>query len=290
MKEYKSHPLAELFPLMPASDIKELADDIKKRGLQNPITLCDGKILDGQHRYEACLIAKVKPRFEIYKGNDPMGFVIAANLKRRHLTTSQKAMVAAAIENMPHGRSEKKDANLHLTRTNAADSLDISPRSVATASKILDESPALAAQVRDGKISVHAAAEKLADKKAERETRKDALGRTVPDEVVPDWDRAESVAARLRSCASEIKVTVERGLADKDIVFAEITNPTIAEASGLHYTLSQIAPHAVCPACQGRQRSKCQLCRRRGWISKFLFNSPAVSAATRALLAKVGSK
>lgn len=122
------------------------------------------------------------------------------------------------------------------------------------------------------------------------EIRKDAIGREIPSDIIEDWDRAATVANRLRSCASEIKVTVERGLSDKDIIFAELTNPIIAEASGLHYTLSQIAPHAVCPACQGRTRKTCQLCRRRGWISKYLYNSPAVSSETKALLEKVAAK
>lgn len=122
------------------------------------------------------------------------------------------------------------------------------------------------------------------------EERKDAIGRIIPNEILPEWDRASEVGSRLRKLASEIKVTVERGLADKDVIFAEITNPTISEAAGLHYTLSQIFPHSVCPACQGKLRNSCQLCRKRGWISKFLFNSPAVSADTRALLEKVAAK
>jgi len=147
---------------------------------------------------------------------------------------------------------------------------------------------------RSGDVTAQAisvAAEAVAAKKPVRpDIRLDTLGRIIPEEVVPDWDRAAAVATRLRSNASEIKLTVERGLADKDIIFAEITNPTIAEASGLHYTLSQIAPHAVCPNCQGRNRKNCQLCRRRGWISKFLFNSPAVSSETKALLAKAAAK
>lgn len=136
--------------------------------------------------------------------------------------------------------------------------------------------------------SISAAAKTIVPKK--EDVRLDCLGRTIPPDVVPDWDRAEQVATRLRSCASEIKVTVERGLTDKDIIFAELTNPTVAEASSLHYTLSQIMPHVVCPTCQGRNRKNCQLCRRRGWISKYIYNSPAVSKATKDILEKAANK
>ena len=149
--------------------------------------------------------------------------------------------------------------------------------------------------------AISIAAEKIEEKKAAAPTpkqpieeaviiRKDAIGRVIPADVIPDWDRADQIAKQLRSCASEIKVTVERGLSDNDIAFAEITNPTIQEAASLHYTLSQIAPHAVCPCCQGKIRAKCQLCKKRGWISKYLWNSPAVSAETKALIEKVAKK
>jgi len=57
--------------------------------------------------------------------------VVSLNLHRRHLTESQRAMIAAKLENMSQGRPEK-DANLHdlrISRTEAADLLQVSPRS-----------------------------------------------------------------------------------------------------------------------------------------------------------------
>jgi hypothetical protein len=121
----------------------------------------------------------------------------------------------------------------------------------------------------------------------EAQDRQDAVGRVIPPGILADWDRAVKVGNHLRSLASEIKVTVERGLADKDIIYGEILNPTISEAISLHYTLSQILPHAVCPTCQGKLPKTCVLCRKRGWISKYLFNSPSVSQATKAIISKV---
>ncbi len=116
--------------------------------------------------------------------------------------------------------------------------------------------------------------------------RMDSIGRLIPEAIVADWDRATETGNHLRSLASEIKVTVERALKDRDLIFAEILNPTISEASALHYGLSQVVPHAVCPDCQGRNRERCQLCRKRGFISKYLWNSPSVSAQTRAIIEK----
>jgi ParB-like nuclease domain len=55
------HPAADLFPLLSEAELKELADDIKKNGLQSPIVLCrseDDKryLLDGRNRLDALAV------------------------------------------------------------------------------------------------------------------------------------------------------------------------------------------------------------------------------------------
>ena len=39
--------------MMDAASLWELADDIRANGLREPITLLDGKVLDGRNRHEA---------------------------------------------------------------------------------------------------------------------------------------------------------------------------------------------------------------------------------------------
>ncbi|HRH15448.1 MAG TPA: hypothetical protein PK225_14010 [Azonexus sp.] len=56
--------------------------------------------------------------------------------KRRHMTESQRAMVAAELANMPPHRPTDKSANLHTSQSAAAEMMEVSPRSVATAAKI----------------------------------------------------------------------------------------------------------------------------------------------------------
>ena len=94
------HPHADLFPLLEGDELQALADDIKEHGQRQPIVMHEGKILDGRNRYLACRMAETEPEFVDYDGTDALGFVVSLNWRRRHLSASQRAFVAAQIANM----------------------------------------------------------------------------------------------------------------------------------------------------------------------------------------------
>src|SRR5438128_5640090 len=64
------------------------------------VFLHEGKVLDGWHRYLACLVKHVPPRLRDYAGEcgSPLSFVLAKNIDRRHLTPGQRALVAARLK------------------------------------------------------------------------------------------------------------------------------------------------------------------------------------------------
>ena len=66
------------------------------------------------------------------------------NLKRRHLSESQRAMVANSLANLPVGRNWYNSANLrnNVSQSDAATMLQVSPRSVATAAMVERDAPA----------------------------------------------------------------------------------------------------------------------------------------------------
>jgi ParB-like chromosome segregation protein Spo0J len=105
--ELKPHELSKLFPPMTHDEFRRFADDLKRHGLLNEIVLLDGKILDGVHRYKACKLAGVEPKYRKFNEKDgsPLELVISQNLHRRHLTASQRAAVAAD-SNMPLGANQ----------------------------------------------------------------------------------------------------------------------------------------------------------------------------------------
>jgi hypothetical protein len=165
------HPLCELFPPIEGTAFDELVTSIKENGLRELIVILDGAILDGRNRYNACLAAGVEPRFTPFKGNDPVRFVLAANIHRRHLNESQRATIAAKIANLAHGGDRKSDqaANLPvLTQAAAAEMLNVSARSVRTARKVLEHAElADVAAITKGQASVSGVAKKLKAKREE---------------------------------------------------------------------------------------------------------------------------
>jgi len=106
----KYHPAADIFPLLPDAELAELAADIAANGLREPIVVSPDGILDGRNRYRACVMAGVVPRFESYQGSDPLAYVVSMNLHRRHLTPTQRAMVA--VDMLPLLEQQAKERML----------------------------------------------------------------------------------------------------------------------------------------------------------------------------------
>lgn len=155
--ELEPHPLAELFPMLSDKEIGELADDIVTYGQREPIVLLDGKVLDGRNRLAACRFADVEPRFVDYDGGDPLGFVLSLNLHRRHLTESQRAMVAAQIVDWDRGINQATAGSANLPTREAARRLSISERAVIAAKRIREYGAGeLVEAIREGRVSVHA--------------------------------------------------------------------------------------------------------------------------------------
>lgn len=105
------HPAAELFPEMTEAEFAELVEDIRANGLHDPIvTTPQREILDGRHRYQACMDLGIDPQFRRYEG-EPWRYVISTNLHRRHLTDTQRARIAAKMANRLRGRPKKNPSD-----------------------------------------------------------------------------------------------------------------------------------------------------------------------------------
>jgi hypothetical protein len=108
---------------MESDEFNKLVEDLKQYGLLTPIVVYEGKILDGRNRDRGCIEAELTPRYVEYTGSDPLGFIVSANLHRRHLTTGQRAMIASKLATMKRGgdrTSEEQRLNLALAPSEAA--------------------------------------------------------------------------------------------------------------------------------------------------------------------------
>jgi N6-adenosine-specific RNA methylase IME4/ParB-like chromosome segregation protein Spo0J len=152
------HPLATLFPLLEGEEFDALVADIKAHGVHEPIVLYGGKILDGRNRYRACGAAGVEPTFAVYQGDDPVAYVVSLNLRRRHLSESQRAMAAAKLATLRDGQRADLIEGLPIGRASAL--LNVGERTVARAREVQERGSAeLVSAVERGAISVSAAAD-----------------------------------------------------------------------------------------------------------------------------------
>ena len=93
----KNHPAADAWPMMDDDRYGELRADIEINGQREPITLCDGMILDGRNRYRACVELSIEPITRDYEG-DPWAFAWSLNGARRDLEATVRALIFKRCE------------------------------------------------------------------------------------------------------------------------------------------------------------------------------------------------
>jgi hypothetical protein len=244
---YKFHKYADLYPLASEEELSRLTEDIKKNGLANPITLHEGQILDGRNRYIACQRAKEEPQFiqwedarcyeEGFYGQDVLEddllmWVIAQNSHRRHLSTSQLAMVAAKVAKMFEENAKKRelagvktDPRAILPQGKSTDLAaktvgGVSGRTVRDAVKVQKASPELAAKVLKGDITVAEAKKQLppdppaASKDSKPQKAKKVLPplpvpEPIPDDIAVPNPKTLKVLGEIEKHAKEIYKLVQ---------------------------------------------------------------------------------
>lgn len=233
----KIHPAAELFPMMSGDELRAMASDIKAYGQNEPCCTLNGSLLDGRNRLKACEMAGVEPIFhELPDDTDPWKYVLTANLHRRHLTPSQRGIVAGKIANMGVGRPRKEivqnctisknedngsnppenDGNEGgMTLDDAAESLDVSRRTVATAKSVIaGAAPELVAAVEAGDVTL-GLAKKLIDECPDKRKQAELAGKgkdaikefvEVPSDAKPS--PKSDPHAIIRKCQKEIDIVM----------------------------------------------------------------------------------
>jgi hypothetical protein len=96
---YTQHPLSARFPNITGAEFAALMNDIQDHGQRVPITLFQGQVLDGWHRYLACRELGLEPTTTDFPGTieEAQAFVFSLNARRRHLDTGQLALLTVEL-------------------------------------------------------------------------------------------------------------------------------------------------------------------------------------------------
>ena len=101
----------------------------------------------------------------------------------------------------------------------------------------------------------------------------DGTGWPVPTQLIPLWQRAGEVQEWL-TVLSRLKGVLRKAQENRDMLFAEVQfSSALSQAEQLWTDMKTAKPFAVCPTCQGQVPDKCTLCRGRGLISEFRWNT-----------------
>ncbi len=101
----------KLLPKMSEQEFAELKASIQAEGQHYAIIVNeDLEVLDGHHRFRACIELGIEPDFEVRKFEDKLlekKFVIEANLRRRHLNNFQLVELAVPLLEIEKALSQK---------------------------------------------------------------------------------------------------------------------------------------------------------------------------------------
>jgi N6-adenosine-specific RNA methylase IME4/ParB-like chromosome segregation protein Spo0J len=173
---YTLDPCCHDFPPMQHDEFTALKDSIALNGQKEPILVWQGKVVDGRHRYQACIDLGLAPLVHVLDAATTYEVVKSTaylkNVNRRHLTTGQRAMLAAPLATRSPGQTTNDKAAagnkaLGLTQLDAGKLFAVSRDAVQKAAQILkDADPALIEEVRTGSCNLNSAVESLKSKSA----------------------------------------------------------------------------------------------------------------------------
>jgi ParB-like chromosome segregation protein Spo0J len=247
----------KLLPKMSDEEFAELKASIKTEGQLYPIVANeDLQVLDGHHRYRACVELGIEPDFEVRKFEDKLlekKFVIEANLRRRHLNNFQLVELGMPLLEIEKELAKKRQAaggkkgrNIQLglapddakpvfkskATAAVAKKAGISTRTFERGKKILEKASEEDKQkLREGKTSISKVYREIAASEREAEqTPKE--GNVAPAAAEAKVDDAH--AAQNRMALS----TILKKLLEKEL-FCPSCGHTMLECSKCHKTLQE---------------------------------------------------
>lgn len=178
------HPLGAQYRAFTQQEYDLLRESIRREGVQKPLLIYRGQVLDGWHRRRACIELGKSAPVEVLDERLPhieaSRRAYDANVPQRHLTPTQLAVWAArsyrldqfsvtdCAQRMHNNGSQVgivPDRSAQWAETakeRVAEQLGISKRQLERADRLVRQAPHLAQRVEDGQTSLRAAERQLA--------------------------------------------------------------------------------------------------------------------------------
>jgi ParB-like chromosome segregation protein Spo0J len=249
----------KLLPKMSDEEFTELKASIQTEGQHYPIVANENlEVLDGHHRFKACIELGIEPDFEVRKFEDKLiekKFVIEANLRRRHLTKFQLVELGVPLLEIEKALAKKRQAtagkigrNIQMgTAPNDAEpefkkgkatavvakKVGVSTRTFERGKKILEKASEEEKQkLREGKASIAKVYREVValEKGPEAARKEDNTAPTATEDLISNA-RAEQNKTALSSLLEKLS---------ENEVFCPSCGNTMFECSKCHKTLQEL--------------------------------------------------
>lgn len=297
----KTHPVCDLFPAMSPEQYGRLRDDIKAHGQLEPGLTFKGFLIDGKHRFRICEELGIKflsNEWEPLNGESVVEAAISRNLHRRHLSATERALIAqnaiplfkeAAKARQAATLKKGKEPPVSANRTEreetpknavsppnkgkaaaqAAKATGASTRNVEHLEKLKREAPDLHAKVAGKGLSLTAATAELKKRKAGESPAKDRAGKAVPEHLRAVFTEGDDRFEALRKLVQEME-RQWKGLVEDGLCVHSRDQEMQAHIANLKAWVKFTRPHATCPYCGGK---KCDACRKTGWVALGVYDA-----------------
>jgi ParB-like chromosome segregation protein Spo0J len=241
----------KMLPRMSEEEFEELKKSIESEGQHYPIIVNENlEILDGHHRYRACIDLDIDPDFEVKQFDDKLlekKFVIEANLRRRHLNNFQLVELAVPLLEIEKTLAKKRQStgdkngrDLHLGI--ATEEALPEPEIKAKATEIVAKKAGLSARTLErGKKVLEQADEADLQKLREGKTSISKVYQEILNESKPPAPEPEPVkmdpAKELRN-KEELMVILEKLLNEE--LYCPSCGNTMFQCSKCHRNLKEL--------------------------------------------------
>lgn len=246
----------KLLPKMSDEEFAELKASIQAEGQHYAIVANENlEILDGHHRFKACIELGIEPDFEVRKFEDKLlekKFVIETNLRRRHLNKFQLIELGVPLLEIEQALAKKRqaaggktgrnmqlglapdDAKPEFKKSKAAavvaKKVGVSTRTFERGKKILEKASEEDKQkLREGKASIAKVYREVVAHEEAEPTRKDEAASATAETLVNN--------ARAEQNKTALSALLEK-LLEKEL-FCPSCGNNMLECSKCHKTLQE---------------------------------------------------